>query len=57
VDNPNLIGELHRVDHAKGAALKRQSNLEDARARAVQGFAKSALPPSAAIVKAPRHID
>jgi len=57
MDNPNVLAELHRIDHAERVTAKRQSNLEHARAGPRIIFATSALLPSAAIVKAVRQLD
>jgi hypothetical protein len=54
---PDFLTELDRVDYTEGIALEPQRDLEHARPKARIGFAISALPPSAAIVRAARQID
>jgi len=57
MDNPNVFTELHRIDHAERVTAKWQGNLEPPEPKPRIGFAMSALPPSAAIVKAVRQVD
>ena len=55
--DPNLITELDGINHSKRITAKCQGDLEYAVPRPRIGFAMSALPPFAAIVKAARQID
>jgi hypothetical protein len=51
MNNPQVVAQLHRIDYAKCVATKRQGDLKPC-----MGFAMSALPPSATMVNAVRHL-
>jgi hypothetical protein len=56
MDDPNLVGELYRIDHAKRIAAEPNAISNTPEPRPRRGFAISDLPPSAANVKAARQI-
>jgi hypothetical protein len=43
MDDPNLIGHLHRVNHPECIFSKRQSNLEHPRPHPLHGFGNISL--------------
>ena len=57
MDHPDGIGELHGVDDAERICPKRQRDSNTPGPMPRIGLAMSALPPSAAIVRAARQID
>ncbi len=57
MDDPDFLGELHRVDHAERIARNGSAISNTPDPMPCMGFAMSALPPSAAIVRAARQID
>ena len=57
MDHPDFVSELHGVDHAERIARKDKAISNTPDPIPCIGFAMSALPPSAAIVRVARHID
>lgn len=54
--HPNLLGYLHRVNHAKSITLNASAISNTPEPRPIIDLAMSGFPPSAAIVSAVRHI-
>jgi len=57
VHDPKVASDLDSIDDAKGIATERESNFKNPGTRPWRGFAMSVLPPSAAMVRAARHMD
>src|SRR5271167_2748558 len=57
MDHPDFLSELHRVDHPEASPRNAKAISNMPESMPCTGFAMSALPPSAAIVKAARQTD